>query len=156
MMKYPNLIAEYKASGYHVCTLCNHTSIDEPLMLELLQGATEEDFTQSERDALCGLFGCEPNYLFAPSKSMLKPGKPKTMRRRAEIRALVAQVVRMPGKSGHDIETLDSAEDTLWYMVADELVPYADYRWAVKNLMLMISVYDWRNRPRRGKAVAVV
>lgn len=66
---YPNLISEWRESGYSICTLAEHMGIglyrseDDPETLGKLRGA--EKITTSEAIGLCRLFGVEMDYLFS-------------------------------------------------------------------------------------------
>lgn len=66
---YPNLISEWRESGYSICTLAEHMGIglyrseDDPETLGKLRGA--EKITVSEAAGLCRLFGVEMDYLFS-------------------------------------------------------------------------------------------
>lgn len=77
---YPNLIAEWVASGYSVCTLGEHMGLpgkreeDDLEMMDKLHGRVE--ILANEAFGLSRLFGVSMEYLFSHELSMLgdQPG----------------------------------------------------------------------------------
>lgn len=72
--KYPNLVAEFLESGYHICTLSEHMGLgrrkeNDPLMREKLFGSDE--ITCDEAVGLSKLFSCKVEYLFSDTLEKL-------------------------------------------------------------------------------------
>lgn len=76
---YPNLIAEWRESGYSICTLANHMELgmyrkeDDSQMMAKLRG--EEQILTSEALGLSNLFGVAMEYLFSHNLKIIT-GKP--------------------------------------------------------------------------------
>lgn len=72
--RYPNLVAEFMESGYSICTLSDYMGNgtckeDDAIISSKIFG--DKDITAQEAFGLAGLFGCKPEYLFAPELKMM-------------------------------------------------------------------------------------
>lgn len=162
-MRYPNLTAEYEASGYHISTLANHANVTQELMYEILYG--DEEVSYQESRTLYGLlshFGgfehYSMEYLFAPALSTVDPttnrGKVKTMDLKNRLRFAYSQI-GIVQREGLDVPSrwqtgeIDKAYQILQRMEAGQLVTYAEYRNSILDLDSFLGLVE---RPARRTA----
>lgn len=152
-MKYPNLKAEYEASGFCLKTLADSANVTVDLMQDIIDG--EEEPTDKEKRGLYGLFsglrGFEHysyGYLYAPSLGTFNPDK-----KRLETYILSEMISEAENdiSCGFDIEKYTFAKCVLEILQNGDTIKYAYYRWAVIGLSYIINNKNTENQRRAQK-----
>lgn len=152
-MKYPNLKAEYEASGFCIETLADSANTTVDLMQDIIDG--KEELTDREKRALYGLFsgfrGFEHysyDYLYAPSIGVFNPDK-----KRNEMYMLSEMVNEAKNyiSCGFDLERYSFAKRVLEILQNGDTIKYAFYRWAVIGLRAIIEYKSSENQRRTRK-----
>ncbi len=139
--KYPNLLAEYRATGYALGTLCDHANVTKELMLAILNG--EEEPTLAEMNRLYGLFsglggysGYSFGYLCSPVLAVVHPRSHKGITRARALYESLDRTLEAAGKWGlseYNMELLRRAIKVLDELQSGHTVTYAEYRRALIN-----------------------
>ena len=152
-VRYPNLVAEKEASGYHISTLADHANITSALMYEILFGGA--DLELSEAQALYHLFAASAgdngycaDYLFAPQLATLNPRKPKNRYRAVLLCRGIQALENYPLTDLLHIRILRQAKAALSAMQSGQRIKYALYRNAISDLELIRQIFS---KPARCK-----
>lgn len=157
-MKYPNLKAEYEASGYCMESLADSANVTVDLMQNIIDG--KEEPTGKEKRALygylSGLNGFKHysfDYLYAPKLGEFNPNK-----KRWETYLLSNMVKEAESgmSCGFDLEKYKFAKCVLEILQKGTVIKYAYYRWAVIGLNLIINNKnaEIQRRGRKDKEIA--
>ena len=142
---YPNLTAEYEASGVNIYTVQCHANITEELAKDVLYG--NEDLTLTEIRALYGLFSSlagynhySLQYFLAPVLSCLDPKKPKTKWRTHILREKLDIVAKYTITDSFYVCDIKRAKKVYADLCEGNPVAYARYRHSIIDLDHIIRI----------------
>lgn len=157
--RYPNVLLEMLYCSAHIDSISNAANVDTALLMDIVMGRTEEDFTMSEMVEIYRFYAFYTEhmpyslaYLSAPGAAYLHPNKPKTKMRRKLLRDLVDMAAELEGWKGSDWQAADEAQITLELMDRNKRIPYAMYRHAHDGLVRGIASVRYANRQKRMPA----
>ncbi|HIZ82819.1 MAG TPA: hypothetical protein H9668_00145 [Firmicutes bacterium] len=160
-IKYPNLLAEYQATGYTLGTLCDHANVTQELMQAILDG--EEEPMLDEMRRLYALFsdfdgfsGYSFDYFCSPVLAVVRPYTNKGIARAHKLYTSLEQAVDAANKWGasrFDLERLRRAVDVFCKLRDGHMVTYAQYRHALNDAdAIYRTTIPKAKRDRRGIA----
>ena len=138
-MRYPNLTAEYEASGYHISVLAEHANTSKEHMQEILYG--DQELLLHEFCALYGLFSdfgnCrhyQMSYLASPKLSAVDPATNKGRYQTVILREKFSRIPESELTDLYYIHRHHQAKRVLDAMMEGHAVKYAFYRHALLDL----------------------
>jgi hypothetical protein len=152
---YPNILAEYRASGFNLSFLAKHADVTDELMKSVLENNEKLNF--DEMRGLCGLFSSGRHdmfsYLTSPKQSMMNPDKNKTRYRVKLLKDAVSEVQKLVS-AGVYIGPVKTRQLKRAYLIIDALntssqpVGYAFYWWTMQWMQITIDCH--KPAKRRG------
>lgn len=152
---YPNLLAEYRASGYSIDTLADQAGVTVELMNAILN--KNEELTLAELRKLHRLFSSfggrrySFGYLVSPKQSIMNPNKNKTRYRVKLLRDAVSEVEKLVS-AGVYIGPVETRELNRAHLIIDALtvspqpVGYSFYWWTMHWMQLTADIHKPTNR----------
>lgn len=130
--KYPNILAEFEASGFWLDLLARGAGVSQAIMASVMESGGEMSWQEFER--LARRFKCKLAYLTSPVLSMVDPTTNKGKGQLRRLKDLVQQT------SGMDLFLYHTySRDVLPKMEAGKPVTYAAYRWACNRLQDLLD-----------------
>ena len=147
-MRYPNLTAEYEASGYHISVLAEHANTSKEHMQETLYG--DQELLLHEFCALYGLFSdfgnyrhYQMSYLASPKLSAVDPATNKGRYQTVILREKLTRIPESELTDSRHVNRYHQAQRVLAALEEGRAVKYAFYRRALLDLD---SIRYWLQR----------
>lgn len=128
---YPNILAEIAASEYFFCTVTEHARVSQEILWAVLED--REQLTSAELAGMAGLFGCQTEYLKAPTLQIVYPESNRGKFRRAMLGAMLCQIPPTPDEEFFISTERKRAADVFRIMDLGEPVTFAAWRFSIQR-----------------------